>query len=262
MNNFVNLENLNKDQKKIALEQVKYIPKNVLLDNEISNFFKENGYVKIENFLNSEILNLLYSYVKNESLRLSYIKKNNINYENFKNFYGTFDDEQALGDFSRYGSLIFDTLLENSLNQMEYFTGKNLIPTYSYHRLYTTNTDLKKHIDRPSCEISTTLCLGYDISNIDKNFYPNYNWPMFVKKNNKETPIYLNPGDMLVYKGHEIEHWREPFLGINHAQVFLHYNEKNGKFNNLYDNRPMLGVPSFLKNENKKLEDFTFTKII
>jgi len=75
MNNFVNLENLNKDQKKIALEQVKYIPKNVLLDNEISNFFKENGYVKIENFLNSEILNLLYSYVKNESLRLSYIKK-------------------------------------------------------------------------------------------------------------------------------------------------------------------------------------------
>jgi hypothetical protein len=104
--------------------------------------------------------------------------------------------------------------------------------------------------------------LGYDISNIDKNFYPNYNWPMFIKKNNKEIPVYLNPGDMLVYKGHEIEHWREPFLGINHAQVFLHYNEKNGKFNNLYDNRPMLGVPSFLKNENKKLEDFTFTKII
>jgi hypothetical protein len=150
-----------------------------------------------------------------------------------------------------------ETSLLGCLNSVEQFTGLKLIPTYAYHRLYTQGAELKKHKDRESCEISATICLGYDYSNVD-----NYNWPMFIKKNNKEIPVYLNPGDMLVYKGHEIEHWREPFLGINHAQVFLHYNEKNGKFNNLYDNRPMLGVPSFLKNKNKKLEDFTFTKII
>ena len=31
-------------------------------------------------------------------------------------------------------------------------------------------------------------------------------------------------GDMIVYRGCEIEHWREKFEGNNHAQVFLHYN--------------------------------------
>jgi hypothetical protein len=36
---------------------------------------------------------------------------------------------------------------------------------------------------------------------------------------------------MLVYKGMELEHWREPFDGKDCAQVFLHYNKnlKNQK---------------------------------
>ena len=48
---------------------------------------------------------------------------------------------------------------------------------------------------------------------------------------------------MVIYKGHEIEHWREPFQGEHHAQVFLHYNEQGGRFDSLYDGRPVLGFP-------------------
>ena len=50
-------------------------------------------------------------------------------------------------------------------------------------------------------------------------------------------------GDMVIYKGCELEHWREPFEGNNHAQVFLHYNIKNGRYNNKFDGREVLGVP-------------------
>ena len=57
---------------------------------------------------------------------------------------------------------------------METMTSLELVPTYSYHRLYTTGTELKRHKDRPSCEISTTLCLGYDISNLDDK--KEWNW--------------------------------------------------------------------------------------
>ena len=55
----------------------------------------------------------------------------------------------------------------------------------------------------------------------------------------------LKVGDMLIYSGCELEHWREPFQGNICSQVFLHYNHANGPFakTNLLDGRPLLGVP-------------------
>ena len=52
-------------------------------------------------------------------------------------------------------------------------------------------------------------------------------------------------GDMLIYSGCELEHWREPFQGNVCSQVFLHYNHANGPFakTNLFDKRPLLGIP-------------------
>ena len=46
---------------------------------------------------------------------------------------------------------------------MQKETGLDLCPTYSYARLYKKDGDeLKRHKDRPSCEISTTINLGGD----------------------------------------------------------------------------------------------------
>ena len=36
----------------------------------------------------------------------------------------------------------------------------------------------------------------------------------------KGIPVDLEVGDMLVYSGCELEHWREPFEGDHCAQVF------------------------------------------
>jgi hypothetical protein len=52
---------------------------------------------------------------------------------------------------------------------------------------------------------------------------------------------------MVIYKGCEVEHWRDAYKGLNHAQVFLHYNEKQGKYNNINDGRLFLGLPSIVK---------------
>ena len=218
-------------------------------------YFKANKYLKLENLISNDVANLCYNYVKFEAARLELIEssflidKNKID----KGIWGDFYDPQSLGDFSKYGDLLFDTLLANVLDKIQNSVNKKLEPTYSYHRLYTTDSELKKHRDRPSCEISATLCLGYDISNIDDK---NYNWPMFIanSENEKGTPIYLNPGDCIIYSGCDLHHWREPFKGNNHAQVFLHYNEIDGQFkNNKFDGRPMLGLPKTLENyyENK-----------
>ena len=39
------------------------------------------------------------------------------------------------------------------------------------------------------------------------------------------TRVDLEVGDMLVYSGCELEHWRESFEGDSCGQVFLHYND-------------------------------------
>jgi hypothetical protein len=66
---------------------------------------------------------------------------------------------------------------------------------------------------------------------------------LWVNSNGEELPIKLKPGDLLIYRGSEIEHWRDRFIGLNHSQVFLHYNDKNST-NTINDDRPYMGVPN------------------
>jgi hypothetical protein len=253
-----NWNKLTKKQKIQAEKNLKDIEKkNVFLNEpivpETAIYFEKNKWLKIDKFIDSNMATLLYSHIILEAKKLIYLTKNfnkelNCN-EIFKNIYGTFEDPQALGDFSNYGDNIFDALLSISTEKISKIIKKDLMPTYSYHRLYTTGTELKKHIDRESCEISITLCLGYDISNIDSKKYPDWDWPMFIKElNGNVIPVHMKPGDMIIYRGCELEHWREPFWGKNHAQVFLHYKEKNKKNNIAFDGRPELGLSQGFRN--------------
>ena len=162
---------------------------------------------------------------------------------------GTWSDEQIPNTYSCYGDFAMDTLMMKVLPKMQKETGLTLVPTYSYARIYKNGDILKRHKDRPSCEISTTLNLGGDA------------WPIFIDPTGsdnvideykgihkpgapKGVKVDLKPGDMLIYSGCELEHWREPFQGELCGQVFLHYNHADGQFakSNLYDKRPMLGI--------------------
>jgi hypothetical protein len=206
------------------------------------NFFKENNYFIYRNFLNNDTSLLLYNYCLIKACSIDF------KYSNFKEKYdkkwdGNFEDPQAPGAYSMYGDPLFDAVLVLSQNKIEEILEKKLYSNYSYWRLYQRGHKLESHIDRPSCEISTTLCLGFNVGDVK-----DYIWPIFLEKENKEIlKIILKPGDMLIYNGVKLKHWREEFLGLNHAQVFLHYNDKQGDFKIEYDNRTQLGIPNFYK---------------
>ena len=70
--------------------------------------------------------------------------------------------------YAKYGDRLMETLLVKTIDVMQRKTGLKLVPTYSYTRLYRKGNILRRHKDRPSCEISTTLNLGGD------------NWPIFI----------------------------------------------------------------------------------
>jgi len=220
---------------------------------EISNFFKENNYVVIKKFLDENLSGFLYNYCINKAKATDF--KYTYDFENYNTDWdGTFGDTQISQSFSCYADVIMETLLQLSLNNMEKYVDLKLIPNYSYWRLYEHNDILEKHVDRNSCEISVTICLGYNVENVDKKIYSNYNWPMFIKdKNGNEYPVSMEPGDMIIYRGCELEHWRTNFKGLNHAQVFLHYSDVNSTNSQFLDGRPMLGISQkFAKNFIKK----------
>ena len=65
----------------------------------------------------------------------------------------------------------------------------------------------------------------------------------------KGIKVDLEAGDMLVYRGCELEHWREKFKGKQSVQVFLHYNNTKTRFakDNIFDRRKHLGLPNWFK---------------
>jgi hypothetical protein len=222
-----------------------------MIENNSQEYFEKKQYIKVSNFLNKDVCLFLYEHIKESATRLCILENENLVMDsNESGFYGTFRDQQSIGDYSKYGDPIFDTLLKLLLNNVENIINKKLIPTYSYHRLYTTGSELKKHVDRKECDISMTLCLGYDIENLKNDTkLINYNWPMYVMDLEDKSPVGINlePGECIIYKGCNISHWREPYLGNNHAQVFLHFNEKKEDTTNLYDGRYYLGLPKSFK---------------
>jgi len=211
-----------------------------------------NKYQVIKGAVSYELANFLYNYFLLKREATSYMYEHNWTYDT--GLLGTWSDEQIPNTYSIYGDPAFDTLLMKVLPVMKKETGLELLPTYSYARVYKKGDELKRHKDRPSCEISTTINLGGDL------------WPIFIdgtgadnvtnerqnliKENApKGTRVDLEIGDMLVYSGCDLEHWREPFEGQNCGQVFLHYNHVNGKFKskNIYDKREKLGLPAWHK---------------
>ena len=209
--------------------------------------FKKNKYAIIKKAISKELANFIYKYflLKRDVAKFYFENKLISPYE--KKF-GYWFDEQIPNTYSHYSDIVMETLMLECQKIMEKTTELKLYPSYTYARIYKKGDELKRHKDRFSCEISTTMNLGGD------------DWPIYLSPNKnvgipdgkkitaasktKGIEVKLKPGDMLVYRGCELEHWRTKFKGENCGQVFLHYNNKKtlGAEENKFDKRPMLGV--------------------
>ena len=205
-------------------------------------------YKVIKNAISKELAEFCYEYLKLKSraVAIMYNRKELVG----KNRHlGHFGDPQVPGCYTMYADSVMETLLIKVLPKLKEVLDKELIPTYSYCRLYRKGNELKRHKDRDSCEISATLHLGGDSWPIylEPDHTKGRNTPNgYMSEQTKGIKIDLEPGDMLIYYGRELEHWREPFKKQMCGQVFLHYNDFNGplKDTNLFDGRLELGLPS------------------
>lgn len=201
---------------------------------ETSEYFLKNKYVILDRAVDPEIC----AFLTNHMHKLVLNRK-------------TVSDVQCPLSQSIYGDALFDGLLEDLRPLVEEATGLKLNPTYSYARRYAPGDELKPHLDREACEISVTVTLGFQ-GNV---------WPIHISRDetveNDIGAIDLSVGSMAIYRGLEINHWREPYKeGEWQCQVFLHYVDANGPHKDLkFDERHALGTDSV---REKKPADHIF----
>ena len=129
--------------------------------------FKKNKYQIIRGAISKEVANIAYRYLQISAEADQWMLNNGMTHVGNK-LIGNFNDPQVPNSYAKYGDRLMETLLVKTIDIMQKKTGLKLVPTYSYTRLYRTGNILRRHKDRPSCEISTTLCLGGD------------HWPIYL----------------------------------------------------------------------------------
>ena len=218
------------------------------------NSFKKNKYTIIKKAINKDLAEFISNYFRMKKQVLDTCLKDRY-ISPYEILLGSYEDKngQIPLTYSCYSDIAMETLLLKCQSIMEKETGLKLYPAYSYARIYKKGDELKRHKDRFSCEISTTMNLGGDDWPIYLSPNENVGLPdgknITVASNAKGIKVNLKPGDMLVYRGCELEHWREKFEGKECIQVFLHYNNKKtpGAEENIFDTRPHLGLPAWFK---------------
>ena len=216
--------------------------------------FKKDKYVVIKQVVSKDLATFIYNYflmkkqVYDTCLKQRYISP----YETLLGYYEE-KDAQIPNTYSCYADIIMETLMLKCQPVMEKITGLKLTPAYTFARIYKKGDVLKRHKDRFSCEISTTMNLGGDPWALYLSPNENVGIPdgknITTQSKAKGIKVDLKPGDMLVYSGCELEHWRNKFKGKECIQVFLHYNNRKtpGAKENMFDKRPHLGLPAWFK---------------
>ncbi len=170
-------------------------------DETIAGAFHRRGYCLIPNALEINLASSICAHIQQ-------LAANGL----------TRSDNLVPGTPASYGNPLIETVLRKLVPSIEEWCGCRVFPTYSYFRIYKHGDVLNRHRDRPSCEISLSVSVG---------FSGGQPWPLFIEGEGGAFAAAMRVGDGLLYKG-GLPHWREPFTGSMAAQVFFHYVDQNG----------------------------------
>jgi hypothetical protein len=168
--------------------------------------FEKHGCVLVKNFIDEQTIAVVSQYFENKIRRGEWVEVS--------------DKGDPTSRFAYYADPLIEVLLQASKEAVEDATGRALMPTYSYSRIYQAGEKLFPHVDRPACEVSVTVNVA-----TKGEFSPVYTQ---YGQNDPEKHL-LNPGDAVIYMGCDVMHWRQPLKENQlNVQFMLHYVDKNG----------------------------------
>lgn len=197
------------------------------MNNNVTQF-KNNGYCVVRNSISREISDIITQYALFDEMQ-------NFSSESMRKI----EKSVTPNAHAIYADPAMESMLLYLLPIIEENTGLKLYPTYSYYRVYRDGDYLTNHKDRPACEISATLCLGYDFNN------KNFSWPIHIG----DACIEQDVTDLAIYRGCDLYHRRDA-LELNDDEIwqvqgFFHYVDVNGPYaEEKYDKRKSIGQKS------------------
>tara|TARA_B100000902_G_scaffold123142_1_gene123162 strand:- start:5963 stop:6883 length:921 start_codon:yes stop_codon:yes gene_type:complete len=208
--------------------------------------FVKNRYVVLRDFLPKEMIRFAMDTWKADEQNgnlYTHHEKKDITYKNPESSKG-----KSKGGYCTPWGVALHGFIHNKLKD---YIDLDLRETYSFSRRYDRGSYLGSHTDRPSCEVSATLCLDYQTDDSkpwkiwvrnDKNYAKvsaetvknesqDLNHRERLKNNCKS--ISLEPGDILLYQGPNIPHWRDYLLGEYSYHIFVHFFNATSKMNQI-----------------------------
>jgi hypothetical protein len=212
--------------------------------NELTREFQTKGYVVLRNFIPKAIIDMtMDSWMTIEHNE----EWNDMIFEREEDIIHDSPEEslrKSQGCHTFPPAVALHRWLRDNLDTV---IDMDLVETYSYSRKYDRGAYLKAHSDRPSCEVSATICLKYKTDDNtpwkiwvqgdknyvklargdgqDKFFEEMQNVPQHERTG---TPVSLEVGDVLLYQGPNIPHWRDYLLGDYSYHMFLHFVNQGG----------------------------------
>ena len=120
--------------------------------------------------------------------------------------------------------------------KMSTLVARELLPSFSFWRIYRRGDVLNRHKDRNACEVSVTISLT--------SAEDSACWPISVTDlHGNSHDIKLPLGSGVLYRGTEVDHWRDPLTVSEHYQMFLHYVVADGPFAALVHDEGKARVP-------------------
>lgn len=194
-----------------------------------NEFFHKNGYLYVPNMLD---VSQLQQEVPKERGQITYHRKDKFTHNPV--------EAQVDGSLSRWNYPDYKQYHYFAKKRIEELLNIDLLKTYYYDRFYFVGQELTRHKDRPACEISVTIQI---------NSNGKQSWPIWFKRpDGEEVSVNMNNGDGVIYKGCDIEHWREPLKSkynsvesylrkliklkddTFHHQIFFHYVNSQGPY--------------------------------
>lgn len=169
--------------------------------------------VKLENFFDDTVLNLLTEY---------YLSHPDLKIEKSQG-YIAWNGSKTL---SLSGDHLSNSMGNTLAKHLSSILNREVLPSYSYARVYEKGSELLKHTDRDACELTLSINIYHD-DNVSENLYMSNS----LDDSSDYITIESRPGDIIIFNGSNdngFVHWRDPIKSEKILQLFCHYVYKDG----------------------------------
>jgi hypothetical protein len=189
--------------------------RSVFAESDVRQGFAEHGVTTISEFLTAAEFDRLRRHVDRKVRR--------------RRFRALEGDGQVDGAPCEYADPVAEQMLSAKASYLGDLLHLDLVPSYSYLRLYRPGDRLPAHRDRPACEITVSTSLAADPQ-----------WPLQILVGAHVVEYCPPPRGAVVFRGHELLHWRDALSGERPiAHVLFHYVQRHGLCRSwAYDRRP------------------------